>query len=84
MGSDPGTDIPPNQGLRKEILDQNQNSIENKKLGGNRCNICGLVARNNIELDEHIKHAHKRGSPNNPDDVYSNEQKIDPFVKTED
>ncbi|TVP41577.1 hypothetical protein [Candidatus Nitrosocosmicus arcticus] len=82
MGSDPGTDIPRDQGLRKEILDQN--NIEDEKSSGERCNICGLVARNNIELDDHIKHAHRQGDSNNSNDVYSKEQKIDPFVKTED
>jgi hypothetical protein len=82
MGSDPGTDIPPDQGLHGETLDQH--SIENNKPTGERCSICGLVARNNVELDEHIKHAHRQGDPNKANDVYSNEQKIDPFVKKED
>ncbi|MDF0682540.1 MAG: hypothetical protein P0116_16400 [Candidatus Nitrosocosmicus sp.] len=58
MGSDPGTDIPQDQGLHNEILDQH--SIEKEKPGGERCSICGLVARNNIELDEHIQHAHRQ------------------------
>ncbi|MDN5847481.1 MAG: hypothetical protein L0H53_14545 [Candidatus Nitrosocosmicus sp.] len=82
MGSDPGIDIPQDQDLRKGVLDEN--SIENKKLSGERCSICGLVARNNVELDNHIKHAHGQGDANNTGDVYSDEQKIDPFVKTED
>lgn len=82
MGSDPGTDIPQAQGLDKENV--GQHSIDDKKPGGEQCSICGLVARNNIELDEHIKHAHRQRDPNNSDDVYSDEQKIDPFVKTED
>ena len=82
MGSDPGTDIPQDQDVLKEILDQN--SIQDEKPSGERCSICGLVARNNIELDDHIKHAHRHANSNNSNDVYSKEQKIDPFVKTED
>jgi hypothetical protein len=82
MGSDPGSDLPQDQDLRKGILDEN--SIETKKPSGERCRICGLVARNNIELDDHIKHAHRQGDPNKSNDVYSKEQKIDPFIKTED
>ena len=82
MGSDPGTDIPQDQELKKE--NGGQHSIYNKISNGEQCSICGLVARNNIELDEHIKHAHRQRDPNNSDDVYSDEQKIDPFVKTED
>jgi len=78
MGSDPGTDIPQGQDfLPKE-------NVEHKEPSGERCSICGLVARNNIELDDHIKHAHRQGDSNNSDNAYSNEQKIDPFVKTED
>ena len=42
----------------------------------------GLVARNKVELDDHIKHALRQGDPNNPDGIYSVEQIIDPFVKT--
>lgn len=78
MGSDPGSDLPQVQGFSSK-----ENS-EQKKPGGVRCSICGLVARNSVELDEHIRHAHRQGDPNNKDDVYSNEQKIDPFIKTED
>ena len=36
-----------------------------------------------FELDDHIKHAHGQGDSNNTDGIYSSEQKIDPFVKTE-
>ncbi|HKU83529.1 MAG TPA: hypothetical protein VJP58_05765 [Candidatus Nitrosocosmicus sp.] len=82
MGSDPGTDIPPVQELNGKILDQH--IIENNIPTGERCSICGLVARNNVELDEHIKHAHRQGDPNKASNVYSDEQKIDPFVKNED
>jgi hypothetical protein len=78
MGSDPGSELPQVQGFS-----QKENS-EPEIPRGERCNICGLIARNKVELDEHIKHAHKQGDPNNPDSVHSNEQKIDPFVKTED
>ena len=78
MGSDPGSDLPQVQGFS-----QKENS-EGKKPGGERCSVCGLVARNKVELDDHIKHAHRTGNPNNTTDKYSNEQKIDPFVKTED
>lgn len=80
MGSDPGSDLP--------NIDQSQVSKENlahnKVSDGERCSICGLVARNKIELDEHIKHAHRQRDPNNPGKAYSDEQKIDPFVKTAD
>ena len=78
MGSDPGSDLPQVQGFSRK-----ENS-EPKKPDEERCSICGLVARNRVELDEHIKHAHRQGDPNNTNDVYSNEQKIDPFVKTGD
>ena len=78
MGSDPGSELPKVQGFS-----QKENS-EPEIPSGERCSICGLVARNKVELDEHIRHAHKQGDPNNAADVYSNEQKIDPFVKTED
>ena len=78
MGSDPGSDLPQVQGFSQK------ESSEEKKPSGERCSICGLVARNKAELDDHIKHAHRQGDPNNTDDKYSNEQEIDPFVKTED
>jgi hypothetical protein len=78
MGSDPGSDLPPVQDFS-----QKENS-EPKIPSGERCGICGLVARNKVELDEHINYAHRQGEPSNTNDVYSNEQKIDPFVKTED
>jgi hypothetical protein len=77
MGSDPGSELPPVQ-----EFSQKENS-DHKKPGGERCSICGLVARNKIELDDHIKHAHRQGDSNNTDGIYSSEQKIDPFVKTE-
>ncbi len=46
------------------------------------CRVCGLIARNKDELEEHIKHAHKQENSNNSKDVISPEQKIDPFIKT--
>lgn len=76
MGSDPGSDLPQVQGFS-----QKENS-EDKKPNGERCRICGLVARNKVELDDHIKHAHEHGDPKNTGIKYSEEQKIDPFVKT--
>ena len=82
MGSDPGTDVPPEQGLDGETLGQKRTL--NNISPGERCSICGLVARNSVELDEHIKHAHRQGDPNKASDVYSNEQQIDPFIKKED
>ena len=78
MGSDPGSDLP-----QVQDFSQKENS-EPKIPSGERCRICGLVARNKVELDEHIKHAHRQEDPNNTNNLYSNEQKIDPFVKTED
>ena len=45
------------------------------------CGVCGLIARNKDELEEHIKHAHKQGNSSNPNNVISPEQKIDPFIK---
>ncbi len=47
-----------------------------------RCEICNLVARNKAELEDHIKHAHSQGGPNNSQ-LPSEEQKIDPFIKTQ-
>lgn len=80
MGSDPGSDLP--------NIDQSnvskENAGNNKPNEAERCSICGLVARNQAELDEHLKHAHNKGDSNNTGKVYSDEQKIDPFVKTED
>ena len=80
MGSDPGSDLPK--------IDQSYVSKENSRhkyeSDEERCSICGLVARNRVELDEHIKHAHVHRDPNNSGMAYSDEQKIDPFVKTED
>jgi len=80
MGSDPGSDLPK--------IDQNYVSKENSgqeiASDRDRCSICGLVARNQVELDEHMKHAHKQGDSNKTGKVYSDEQKIDPFVKTQD
>ena len=55
MDSDPGSELPPVQ-----EFSQKENS-DHKKPGGERCSICGLVARNKIELDDHIKHAHRQG-----------------------
>lgn len=77
MGSDPGSDIP---NLDKSFYSKEK--TESKKQSDvARCSICGLVARNSIELEEHINHAHRQG---NAENVYSEEQKIDPFVKTKD
>ena len=83
MGSDPGSDLPQNINFdSKNNLghDGNKSHIPSE----DRCLKCGLVARNKAELDEHIKHAHKNGDPNNTNDVYSEEQKIDPFIHTKD
>ena len=78
MGSDPGSELP-------KVQDFSQKEYSEPGIPrGERCSICGLVARNKVELDEHIKHAHKQGDPDNPGYVESDEQKIDPFVKTED
>jgi hypothetical protein len=80
MGSDPGSNLPTKeQGLSSKI-----DSEYREQSGGERCNICGLIARNNIELEDHIKHAHKQKDPSNTDNKFSAEQKIDPFIKTED
>jgi hypothetical protein len=46
------------------------------------CEICGLIARNKTELDEHVKHAHKQGGFNS-NEVNSQEQNIDPFIKND-
>jgi len=46
------------------------------------CDICGLVARNKDELEDHLNHAHKQGQSNNSKEELSPEQKIDPFTKT--
>ena len=78
MGSDPGSELPKVQGISQK---------ENSEPGiprGERCSICGLIARNKVELDEHIKHAHRQRDSENAENVYSDEQKIDPFVKTKD
>jgi hypothetical protein len=80
MGSDPGSDIP-NQ---DKSFFPKENTSPKKQTEGVRCNICGLVARNVIELDEHVKHAHRQRDSENAENVYSDEQKIDPFVKTKD
>ena len=80
MGSDPGSDIP---NLDKSFFSK-ESKEPKKQSDGIRCSICGLVARNDVELDEHIQHAHRQGDPDNTENVYSDEQKIDPFVKTKD
>lgn len=80
MGSDPGSDLPPQQ----QGLSSKMNSEHKKQSGGESCSICGLTARNSIELEEHIRHAHKQKDPNNTGYKNSEEQKIDPFIKTED
>ncbi len=82
MGSDPGSELPDlPQG---QYISNERHREENKPNEGERCSICGLVARNKVELDDHIKHAHEQGDPKNTENKYSDEQKIDPFVKTED
>jgi len=48
-----------------------------------RCEICGLISRNKTELEEHIRHAHGKGSSDGSTKVNSEEQKIDPFIKTQ-
>lgn len=81
MGSDPGSDLPQNINFEgKNNLQQDNNTSRMPDEG--RCVICGLVARNKAELDEHIEHAHRGGDFNNKSDVYSEEQKIDPFINT--
>jgi hypothetical protein len=55
------------------------NSDESKQ---QTCGICGLVARNVDELEDHVSHAHKQGQPSNSKEEISPEQKIDPFPKT--
>ncbi|MDQ6724540.1 MAG: hypothetical protein M3Z01_09830 [Thermoproteota archaeon] len=46
------------------------------------CWVCGLIARNKDELEEHIRYAHTQGNLNNSNEIISPEQKIDPFIKT--
>jgi hypothetical protein len=46
------------------------------------CGICGLVARNKDELEDHVNHAHRQEQSNNSKEQISPEQKIDPFPKT--
>lgn len=77
MGSDPGSELPT---IRDSLPKDN---ITTKRPSENKCDICGLTARNIGELEDHIKHAHKHGDSNNKNSVYSEEQKIDPFVKAE-
>ena len=55
------------------------NSDESKQ---QTCGMCGLVARNKDELEDHVNHAHKQSQSNNPKEEISPEQKIDPFPKT--
>lgn len=78
MGSDPGSELPT---VRDPLPKDNSTT---KKPSENRCDICGLTARNNTELKDHIKHAHKSRESDDKNYVYSDEQKIDPFVKTKD
>jgi hypothetical protein len=47
-----------------------------------RCEICNLVARNQLELEDHIKNAHRQGG-SNAQQLLSEEQKIDPFIDTQ-
>jgi len=61
-----------------------QDDIDNDTPGRERCTICGLIARNKTELEDHIKHAHQQTTKSdNSDGLYSEEQKIDPFIKPE-
>lgn len=60
-----------------------QDDIGKERSQSERCDLCGLVARNNVELENHIKHPRKQGDSANSEDVYSKEQKIDPFIKTQ-
>jgi hypothetical protein len=78
MGSDPGSELPSVQ----DPLPKDNSTT--KKPSENKCDLCGLTARNNAELKDHIKHAHKHGDSYNKNNDYSGEQKIDPFVKTQD
>lgn len=76
MGSDPGSELP---------NVQDSSSIDNsatKRPNEYKCSICGLTARNNEELSDHINHAHNQKDSNHKNNVYSEEQKIDPFIKT--
>lgn len=77
MGSDPGSELPRVQ------ENSSSNNLSNKKPSGNQCSICGLTARNDEELNDHIKHAHNPRDPDNKNNAYSEEQKIDPFVNTD-
>jgi hypothetical protein len=77
MGSDPGSELPP----VRDPLPKDNSTIKNPS--ENKCDICGLTARNITELKDHIKHAHYSGDGDNKNYVYSDEQKIDPFVKTQ-
>jgi hypothetical protein len=61
-------------------MDSHDDILNNQQ---ERCEICGLISRNKIELEEHIKHAHGKGSSVGSAKVNSKEQKIDPFIKTQ-
>lgn len=78
MGSDPGSELPT---VRDPLPKDNSTT---KKPSENRCDICGLTARNDVELRDHIRHAHKHRESDDRNYSYSDEQKIDPFVKTQD
>ncbi len=61
-------------------MNNHDNILNNQQ---ERCEICGLISRNKTELEEHIKHAHSKGSYDDSTQVNSKEQKIDPFIKTQ-
>jgi len=48
-----------------------QDDIGKERSQSERCDLCGLVARNNVELENHIKHPRKQGDSANSEDVYS-------------
>ncbi len=65
-------------------MNHHDNFLNNQQ---ERCEICGLISRNKTELEDHIRHAHSKGGSSTTDDnstkVDSKEQKIDPFIKTQ-
>ena len=61
-------------------MNHHDNILNNQQ---ERCEICGLIARNKTELEEHIKHAHGKELSDGSTKVNSKEQKIDPFIKTQ-
>ena len=61
-------------------MNHHDNILNNQQ---ERCEICGLISRNKTELEEHIKHAHSKAGNDGSTQVNSKEQKIDPFIKTQ-